>query len=189
MSLTSVSSPDLPASEPNPAPAQTGHLSQGEDDNLEKVRELLFGQQARSSEQQLQNLETELVRFKGEFEDRLQRLEDIINQGFDSITQQIQVERDDRKAAIARCETATQTLGDDLQQKTVQLEQKIDQKAQGLQQEVLAQSSQLTEALHQASQGFLRDLNQESQRRQQQERAHNSRLAGLFGELSERLND
>ncbi len=172
-------------SERSSVPGQSSH----EEANLEKVRELLFGNQLRSSDQQFKALETELAALKTEFEGRLEHLEDIVHKGFDSITQQIQAEREERKTAIATTEASIQSLGENVQQKQAQLDQKIDSKTQAVLQKILDHSSQFTEALHQKSQELLRDINEESKRRQQQERAHNSRLSALFGELSERLHD
>ena len=183
--LLSNTAEAISQSEPSSVPGQVSP----EEANLAKVRELLFGNQVRSSEQQFKALETELATLKTDFETRLERLEDIVHKGFDSITQQIQAEREERKAAIATTEASIQTLGDDTLHKQAQLDQKIDREAQALLQKILDHSSQFSEALQQKSQDLLRDINEESKRRQQQERAHNSRLSALFGELSERLHD
>ena len=157
--------------------------------SLEKVRELLFGQQVRSSEQQFQALEKELVTLKSDVETRLTCLEDIVNKGFTSITQQLQMEREERKAAIAGTEQSIAEIGDDVDQKSAQLEQRIGSEVQTLQQKILDASHQFTTLLQQKSEDFSRDLNQASQQYQQQKQAHKSRLSALFNELSECLND
>lgn len=163
--------------------------SSPEEANLDKVRELLFGHQVRSSAQQFKALETELIALRTDFEGRLERLEGIVTRGFDSITQQIEAEREDRKAAIATTAQSITEMGDEVHHKQAQLDQKLGSEAQALQQQILDASHQFKASLQQKSEDFLRDLNQESKRRQQQERAHKSRLSALLSELSERLNE
>ncbi len=157
--------------------------------SLDKVREILFGNQARTHEQQFNELERQLNQLTTDVNTRFEHLEDMVEKGFNTLTQQVQAERDARQQAQNRAGDSSREMEASLTQKLTKLEKKVDTETQSLLQEILDQSSQLTESMHEKSEALMGELEKEVKKRRTQSQGERAHLSALFGELSARLQD
>ncbi|NJK41555.1 MAG: hypothetical protein HC934_09735 [Acaryochloridaceae cyanobacterium SU_2_1] len=111
---------------------------------LSKIRELLFGQQARSQEQQLAQLEARVERnyaaLQDQISNRLEALEQSMQKNLQTLTQQIESNHTAQAATaqghqeqIAALKTQLTQIGDHLQQKHEELRATLDREVQALQ--------------------------------------------------------
>lgn len=162
------------------------------DTNLERVRDILFGSQARTTDKRMQRLDErlgeEIGRLREEISRRLEKVEGVIKTEVDAINQRLKGE--ERKRA-----TETSELGLELQKVSRGVARRFD--------EVDEELSNKERDLRQLIQEGLRQLNEESssklaelaQRFQREsheirdEKADRATLAGFFKELATQLGN
>jgi hypothetical protein len=159
--------------------------------NLDKVREILFGNQIRDTERRFSRLEEHLIKELGNVRDetrkRLNALEIYIKQEVDSLTQRLkneQLERDSQLKAVVEESKNTSIY---LEKKITQFEEQNTNNQRELREQILNQSKNLQDDIQQKSQEILALLEREAQelRRDKTDRSH---LAAIFAELAMRLN-
>jgi hypothetical protein len=159
--------------------------------NLDKVREILFGNQIRDTERRFTRLEEHLIKELGNVRDetrkRLDALEIYIKQEVDSLTQRLkneQLERDSQLKAVVEESKNTSIY---LEKKITQFEEQNTNNQRELREQILNQSKNLQDDIQQKSQEILALLEREAQelRRDKTDRSH---LAAIFAELAMRLN-
>ncbi|MFN6465263.1 MAG: hypothetical protein RMZ41_026060 [Nostoc sp. DedVER02] len=178
------SNPDI-----NELQFSSNNMSEGR--NLEKVREILFGNQVRDTERRFTRLEEHLIKELGNVRDetrkRLDALETYIKQEVDSLTQRLkneQLERDSQVKAVAE-ESKNTSIS--LEKKITQFEGENTNNQRELREQILNQSKNLQDDIQQKSQEILALLEREAQelRKGKTDRSH---LAAIFTELAIRLN-
>jgi uncharacterized protein YoxC len=159
--------------------------------NLDKVREILFGNQIRDTERRFTRLEEHLIKELGNMRDetrkRLDALENYIKQEVDSLTQRLkneQLERDSQLKSVVEESKSTSIF---LEKKITQFEEQNTNNQRELREQILNQSKNLQDDIQQKSQEILALLEREAQelRRDKTDRSH---LAAIFAELAMRIN-
>jgi hypothetical protein len=162
------------------------------DTNLERVRDILFGSQARTTDKRMQRLDERLVeeigRLREEVARRMEQVEGVMKTEIDAINQRLKGE--ERKRA-----SETSELGLELQKVSRGVARRFD--------EVDEELSLKERDLRQLIQDGLRQLNEESSRKMSEmaqrfqresheirdEKADRATLAGFFKELATQLGN
>ncbi|WP_392530730.1 hypothetical protein [Nostoc sp. C117] len=163
----------------------------GESRNLDKVREILFGNQVRDIEKRFNRLEERLIKEFSNVQDetrkRLDALEIYIKQEIDSLTQRLineQIERDGQVKAVAQ-ENKNITMN--LEKKLTEFDEQTIKSQRELREQILNQSKSLQDDIQQKSQEILALLEREAQELRKN-KTDRSNLAAMFTELAIQLN-
>jgi len=131
-------------------------------DSLNRIRDILFGQQVRDHESQFATLELRLVeetgRLRADFGQQLTALDVKLTQQIETLAQQIEAEKSERQQAVKE-----------------------------LQREAQSQTQALREALTERIDAVLARLEQEQCDRTTSTKSQKAQLAGLFVQLAEQL--
>lgn len=160
--------------------------------SLDKIRDILFGAQARDYEKRFMRLEERLTKESSDLRESVKRhfdsLENYIRQEFESLTERLRAEQNDRTEA-------TQGLSQDLKNSAIAFEKRIgqldDQLARSqreLRQQILDQSKNLSEEIRHKHEEVSAALERDS-RELREDKAGRSALAALFTEMAMRLNN
>lgn len=160
--------------------------------SLDKIRDILFGAQARDYEKRFVRLEERLTKESSDLREAVKRhfdsLENYIKQEFESLTERIRAEQNDRGEAV-------QGLSQDMKNSAIAFEKRIgqldDQLARGqreLRQQILDQSKSLSEEIRQKHQEVSAALERDA-RDLREDKASRGALASLFTEMAMRLNN
>lgn len=161
------------------------------DDNVDRIRDILFGGQMKDYERRFLELEkrfaAEMERARKGFDDRVQNLETFLTQEIERLTEKSQAERKERLEALSdighKLASVEQALLD-------QLETAQNQNAQDrleLRKEFLDQSRQLGVELRETIDGLRTETLEES-RRLQGEKTGRDELSRLMTEVALRLS-
>lgn len=159
--------------------------------SLDKVRDILFGNQIRDVDKRFARLEERLVKefanVRDETRKRLDSLEIYIKKEVESLTERLkneQIERDDGVKLLAQ-EQKNITLS--LEKKLGQFDEQTANSQRELREQILNQSNSLQDEIQKKYEEILKLLERESQelRRDKTDRSH---LGSLLTELAIRLN-
>jgi DNA repair exonuclease SbcCD ATPase subunit len=160
--------------------------------SLDKIRDILFGAQARDYEKRFVRLEERLTKESSDLREAVKRhfdsLENYIKQEFESLTERLRAEQNDRGEAV-------QGLSQDMKNSALSFEKRIgqldDQLTRGqreLRQQILDQSKSLSEEIRQKHQEVSAALERDA-RDLREDKASRGALASLFTEMAMRLNN
>ncbi|MGF1938680.1 MAG: hypothetical protein RM347_030695 [Nostoc sp. ChiQUE02] len=163
----------------------------GENSNLDKVREILFGNQIRDVEKRFTRLEEYLVKELGNMRDetrkRLDALEIYIKQEVDSLTDRLKNEQAERDVQVKGVAEESKSMITSLEKKITQFDQQSTNSQRELHEQILNQSKSLQDDIQQKSQEILALLQREAQELRR-DKTDRSNLAAIFTELAIRLN-
>ncbi len=170
------------------------HLSSNyisENSNLDKVREILFGNQTRDTEKRFTRLEERLIKELGNVRDetrkRLDALENYIKQEVDSLTERLKNEQGERDGQVKAVVEESKNIIISLENKINQFDQQTTNSQRELREQILNQSKSLQDDIQQKSQEILALLEREAQELRR-DKTDRSNLAAMFTELAIRLN-
>jgi DNA repair exonuclease SbcCD ATPase subunit len=179
-------------------PLQDLHNSQvfgknhSESGNLDKIRDILFGNQVRDYEQRFTRLEEHLVKecsnLREDTKKRLDVIETYIKNEVDSLTTRLKNEQNERDAAVTEINEEFKNLVKSLERKIAQLEEQTSHNQRDLRQQILDQSKSLDNDLKHNHNELLATLERES-KELHTHKTDRSTLARLFSELALRLDD
>ncbi len=159
--------------------------------NLDKVRELLFGNQVREFEKRFTRLEERLIKecanLRDETRRRLDSLEMYIQKEVETSTERIKTEQSERDEAVGGLAQELQSTAKSLEKKLSQLDEQTSQSQRVLRQQILEQSKSLNDEIRQKYEEILAVLEREAQELRTN-KTNRSTLAALFAELAVRLN-
>jgi DNA repair exonuclease SbcCD ATPase subunit len=159
--------------------------------SLDKIRDILFGNQMRENEKRFARLEEGLVKEQSDLREdikkRLDNLENYIRREIDSLTDRVDREPTARDKAVKDLEREIKNLIDALDNKITQLQQQANQSQRELRQQILDQSKNIEDGIKQKNEEILAVLEQETERLRR-DKTERSYLAALFAELAVRLN-
>ncbi|MEH2308167.1 hypothetical protein [Nostoc sp.] len=170
---------------------QFSNNSMSEGRNLDKVREILFGNQIRDTERRFTRLEERLIKELGNVRDetrkRLDALEIYIKQEVDSLTQRLKNEQAERDSQVKSVAEESKSIIISLEKKITQFDEQATNSQRELREQILNQSKSLQDEIQQKSQEIVALIEREAQelRRGKTDR---SNLAAMFTELAIRLN-
>ncbi|ALF54475.1 hypothetical protein ACX27_19120 [Nostoc piscinale CENA21] len=163
----------------------------GETNSLDKVRDILFGNQIRDVDKKFtrleENLISEIVSLRDETRKRLDALETYIRQEVDSLTAQLKKEQLERDAGMRSLSEEQKNSNLSLENKISQVDEQTTNRQRELREHILNQSKNLQDDLQQKYEEILAVLKREMQDIQR-EKTDRSKLAALFTELAVRLN-
>ncbi|MBD2494189.1 hypothetical protein [Nostoc sp. FACHB-280] len=163
----------------------------GETNSLDKVRDILFGNQIRDVDKRLtrleENLISELVSLREENRKRLDVLESYIRQEVDSLTEQLKKEQLERDSGMRSLSEEQKNSNLSLENKIAQVDEQTTNRQRELREHILNQSKNLQDDIQQKYEEILAVLKREMQDIQR-EKTDRSKLAALFTELAVRLN-
>ncbi|MBD2447652.1 hypothetical protein H6G76_10795 [Nostoc sp. FACHB-152] len=163
----------------------------GESNSLDKVRDILFGNQIREVDKRFARIEerliNELVNVRDETRKRLDALESYIRQEVDSLTERLKKEQLERDTVVRSLLEDQKNINLSLENKIAQLDEQTINRQRELREHILNQSKNLQDDLQQKYEEILNILKRETQELQK-EKTDRSKLAALFSELAMRLN-
>ncbi|MBD2511038.1 hypothetical protein H6G91_27930 [Nostoc muscorum FACHB-395] len=170
---------------------QFSNNSMSEGRNLDKVREILFGNQIRDTERRFTRLEERLIKELGNVRDetrkRLDALEIYIKQEVDSLTQRLKNEQTERDSQVKAVAEESKSIIISLEKKITQFDEQSTNSQRELREQILNQSKSLQDEIQQKSQEIVALIEREAQELRR-EKTDRSNLAAMFTELAIRLN-
>lgn len=160
--------------------------------NVEKIRDIIFGNQMRDYERQFKRLENRILKevttLREETLKRFDVLETYLNKEVESLNDAVKTEKTDRKLSAKDLTNQLNKLSKATEQKTTKLENQIVEKNRDLRQQLLDQSKSLTDDLRkkyiettEAVENAAEDL--------RSEKVDRSTLAELLTEMALRLSN
>ena len=169
--------------------ATTGDITGG--GNLDKVRDILFGNQIRDQEKRFTRLEErftkECTNLRDESRERLEALEVYIQREVESLTNRLKVEQAARDTVVQELTEEIKDLSKSLEKKLALLEEQTTQNQRDLRQQILDQSKNLGDLIRQKHEEAASGLEREAQELRV-DKTDRSALASLFTEMAMRLN-
>jgi len=159
--------------------------------NLDKVRDILFGGQARDIDRRFQRLEDRLLKETAELKDdirkRLTTLEQFVKQEAASLAERIKTEHDERTDATKDLARDARDTAKAFEKKTGQIDDQVGKVQRELRQQILDARQSLTDDLRQKIDDVLLRLSQESADLRT-EKTDRATLAALLNEMAMRLS-
>ena len=159
--------------------------------NMDKIRDILFGNQAKDYENRFTRMEDRLVQealeLKEELLKRIDTLEVYIKQEIKDINERIKNESNERVDSHKILERELKETSDALNKKMVQEEENLAKKSTELRDQILEQSKQLSAEILSKYDQTSNNLRQASQELDEA-KVNRSDLSGFFLELAMRLS-
>ena len=164
---------------------------QGGGNNLEKVRDLLFGGQLRDFEKRFSRLEERIGKVTAELRDELKKsltsLETYVKKEIESLNDRFQTESSERTGAVKTLSLELKALSDFSWQKLNQLDEQATKNLRELRVQLLDQTKVLSEDMRQKHADLSTMIEQTSQELHEN-KTDRAALAALFTEVALRLN-
>lgn len=177
------------APRPADAPGVPGDDGTG---NIEKVRDILFGNQMRDTDRRFSRLEERFVQetsdLKEEVRKRLSALEQFFKQEAESLAERIKSEHDDRTDATKELSREARETAKAFEKKTGMLDDHIGRAQRELRQQILELHQRLTDDLRQKADEILARLGQEAAELRH-DKADRATIAALLTEMAMRLTN
>jgi hypothetical protein len=159
--------------------------------NLDKVRDILFGGQARDIDRRFQRLEDRLLKetaeLKYDIRKRLTTLEQFVKQETATLAERIKTEHDERTDATKDLARDARDTAKAFEKKTGQIDDQVGKVQRELRQQILDARQSLTDDLRQKIDDVLLRLSQESADLRT-EKTDRATLAALLNEMAMRLS-
>ncbi|BAY11731.1 hypothetical protein [Calothrix sp. NIES-2098] len=159
--------------------------------SLDRVRDILFGNQVREVEKRFARLEERLVKeltnVRDETKKRLDYLETYIKKEVESLTERLKNEQLERDAGLKALAEDHKNQAISLEKKFAQFDEQTTNSQRELREHILNQANSLQDDIRQKYQEILTLLERESQELRR-DKTDRSKLASLFTELAIRLN-
>jgi hypothetical protein len=160
--------------------------------NIDKIRDILFGNQMRDYDRRFSRLEERLQRENGELKDeirkRLDALESYIRNEVDALSDRLKTEQSERGDSVKELGRELKEITQSLEKKTAQLDEVLNKNHRDLRQQALDQSKQLMEEIHAKHSSLSQSLERAVQELTV-DKMERSGLADLFTEMALRLNN
>jgi molecular chaperone DnaK (HSP70) len=160
--------------------------------NLDKIRDLLFGDQIRDSDRRLNRLEERLLKEHAELKEdtrrRFESLELFVRQEVESLTERLKAEQTIREESLSDLSQALRDMLKTFEKKTSHLDEQVVRAQRELRQQIMDQSKMLRDEFLEKN----RELSESFSRAVQElrlEKTDRLVLASLFSEVALRLNN
>lgn len=165
---------------------------QGGGNNLEKIRDLLFGGQMRDFEKRFVRLEDRIGKVTTELRDDLKKsltsLETYVKKEIESLNDRFQTESSERTGAVKTLSLELKALSDFSWQKLNQLDEQATKNLRELRLQLLDQTKVLSEDMRQKHTELSTMIEQAAQELHEN-KTDRAALAALFTEVAMRLNN
>ncbi|NJL62302.1 MAG: hypothetical protein HC903_11295 [Methylacidiphilales bacterium] len=170
--------------------ASNGHDLTGVN-SLDKVRDILFGNQLRDVEKKFARLEERLFKeclnSREESKKRLDSLESYVKQEFESLSQRMKQEQGNRDETIQSLAEENKKITTALENKLNQFDEHVNNSQREMREQILSQSKSLHDDIVQKYEEILAILRREAEELRHA-KTDRSTLANLLSELAIRLN-
>ncbi len=160
--------------------------------NIDKIRDIIFGNQMRDYEKRFGRLEDRLLKESSELRDELKRrfeqLEAYTRTEFEAIADQLKNEQGERGSATQALTQELRDLGHTTDKRAAQLDEQAVKNARDLRQQLLDQAKQLSEELRLRVDNLAATLDREAQALRD-DKTDRAALAALFTEMAMRLTN
>ena len=160
--------------------------------NLDKVRDILFGSQARDYEKRFARLEDRLTKestdLKNEVKKRFDMLESYIKRELETLGERLRSEQNERHDANNQLSGDLKQMSINFERRASQLDELLMRIQRELREQMLEQSKDLSDDIRQKHESLLQTLERESQDIRF-EKTDRSALASMFTEIAMRLNN
>ncbi len=160
-------------------------------ENVDRIRDILFGSQMREYERRIDELEKRLCvddeRLRQDLEQRIDKLETFFRQEMERLADRQKLERKERIEALSVSLGKVSSLEQHLSERLESLDDLAGQERLALRNELLEQSKQLSDAIHSRTEDLRVAMDQET-RRLQADKTGRDELSRLMGELAMRLS-
>ena len=172
------------------APEKSSAKSGGE--SLDKVRDILFGSQAREYEKRFARLEERLIKEASDLREDLRKrfdtLEGYIKREIESLTDRLRAEHDQRAESAKELSSAIRDTSQSFDKKTSQIDQLLTTAQRELRDQLLDQSKSLSDEIRQKHEQMSSHL-ERATAELRDEKTDRAALASLFMEVAMRLNN
>ena len=159
--------------------------------NIDKIRDILFGNQMRDYDRRFSRLEERLQRENAELKDeirkRLEALESYIRNEVDALSDRLKTEQEQRVDSVKEVGRELKEMTQSLERKTAQLDDLVNKNHRDLRQQALDQTKQLMEEIQAKHSSLSQSLERAVQELTVDKMERNG-LADLFTEMALRLN-
>jgi hypothetical protein len=159
--------------------------------NLEKIREILFGQQVHDFEKRFARLEERLLKetsdARAETKKRFDSMEAFIKKEIESLVDRIKTEQGERSDAVKELSREVRDTAKNLEKKLAQQDEQATKGQRELRQQILDQSKSLTDEIRNRVRETAAALTREIQELRA-DKTDRSALAGVFTEAAMRLS-
>lgn len=163
-----------------------------EEGNIDKIRDILFGSQARDFDRRFSRLEERLVKDMSEMRDetrkKLDALEDYIKNEVKSLTERLVSEQNSRLDAAKDLSSDLKELSHNFDRKITQANEQSAKNESDLRQQILAQSKNLSEEIQKRHSEALDKLDREANEIRE-DKADRTAIANIFNEMALRLTN
>lgn len=163
-----------------------------EGNNLDKIRDILFGAQVRDHERRFTRLEAQLLseaaQLRNDLRQRFDQLEQHIRKEVDTLTANLTNEQHTRSASIDQVTKELESLAQALRSSIATLQENSEQAHRKLHTDLQSEATALRDAVNRKHVELSADIETAVQRLSVQ-KTDRASLAVLFQELSQRLSD
>lgn len=171
-------------------PQQGGDLTAA--GSLEKVRDILFGTQAREYERRFSRLEDRLIKeavdMRDEMKKRFDSLELFVKQEIELLNERLRTEQKDRNQASDELSFSITELAKSFEKKSTQIEEHLSTSNKQLREQLLEQYKNLMDEILQKHKALTASLEREA-KELRIDKVDRFALASMFNEFALRLND
>ncbi len=163
---------------------------QDEEQNIDKVRDILFGSQVRDFERRFSKLEDrlkeEISETRAETHKKLNELEEFINREVSSLTERITTEQHSRQDDVKKLSVELKDTSHDFDKKVTSMGEQTAKNESEIRQKILEQSKYLTDELKKRQEDILAKLEREANELRE-DKADRIAIAEIFTEMAMRL--
>jgi len=161
-------------------------------ENLDKVRDILFGTQIRDTERRFGRLEERLIKDTADLRDetrkRLESLEGFIKKEMSSMVDRLKAEQGQRGEAVKELATELKEQAKSFGQRSTELQEQLAEAQREIRQELLDQTKSLRDELAAAKADSAAEL-ERATGELRTDKVDRASLADLFTQLAARLNE
>ena len=161
-------------------------------ESLDKVRDILFGSQAREYEKRFARLEERLLKEASDLRDELKKrfdtLEDYTKREMESLAARLKVEYEQRTESARDISRHLDETSGTFERKTSELNDHLNATQRELREQILSQSKNISEEIHQKHEAHAAAL-ERATAELRNEKTDRAALASLFMEVAMRLNN
>ncbi|MDJ0991699.1 MAG: hypothetical protein QNI85_16890 [Desulfobacterales bacterium] len=176
----------------NSSPPKDSATVVAEPENIDKIRDILFGSKERQYDQKFVSLETaiqkEISDLRGETKKSLASLETFVKKELASLGDQLRTEQEERHEAMEDAAAKIDNARKALERKLGQLSDKTVAGQRDLQEQLLQQSKSLLEEIHDKHEALGADLDAAA-RELRNEKTDRIELANMLMEVALRLKE
>lgn len=158
--------------------------------SIDKVRDILFGNQVREFERRFARLEDRMVKQTNDLEQqltaRVEALEAFTRNELESLADRIRAEHEDRVESQGGVLRDLKTAADSLERRTASLDEQLAKSQREIRQQILDQNQRLSDEIRRKADEVLAALTREAQELRT-DKADRSTIAALLNEMAMRL--